>query len=428
MILNFKNIGMIQEAKINIDKLTIIAGQNDSGKSTIGKVLFAISNGMINLDKTFKIYKESAIKNILNEIANRLEVSSEYKEFDFSLFDDIYNFDRIFGIENIEKELFIGNTEVLDKLENYLYKVMLKEDIDIYLKDLSKIIKYTEKDEIIQKNALNHSLNLEFHNQINNVFSNEPAEIQLEMDNRNIVDLEIRNNQIFKVKQFRKIYTRDISYIEGPFIFNNLSRNNTKSEQIKNRMKNLEEKINSSYTYQEENYIEASLVEDKFKKFETMLNNSIGGIFKYSEKSKNFILEKDGNEIIISNIAMGVKSIAILNILLNIKFFKKDNILIIDEPEVHLHPKWQIEYARIITNLAKVFDTKILITTHSPYMIEAFDKFSQKEKISKNTNFYMLKKEKNTSIVKEVNSNLEEIYKELGSAFNDLDNLILGDL
>ena len=42
MILNLKNICAISDCKINIEKTNIIAGENSTGKSTIGKVLFVL--------------------------------------------------------------------------------------------------------------------------------------------------------------------------------------------------------------------------------------------------------------------------------------------------------------------------------------------------------------------------------------------------
>lgn len=42
MKLKLNNIGIIKEAEIKIDGLTVIAGKNDSGKSTVGKVLFTL--------------------------------------------------------------------------------------------------------------------------------------------------------------------------------------------------------------------------------------------------------------------------------------------------------------------------------------------------------------------------------------------------
>ena len=42
MRLNIQNFGIIESASVNINGLTVICGENDSGKSTIGKLLFAM--------------------------------------------------------------------------------------------------------------------------------------------------------------------------------------------------------------------------------------------------------------------------------------------------------------------------------------------------------------------------------------------------
>ena len=51
MRLKIKDFGKIQEAEIDWNGLTVIAGKNDTGKSTIGKLFFVIV-------KTFASYSE----------------------------------------------------------------------------------------------------------------------------------------------------------------------------------------------------------------------------------------------------------------------------------------------------------------------------------------------------------------------------------
>ena len=44
MKLKISNFAKIEEADIKIDGITVICGDNDTGKSTIGKILFAVFN------------------------------------------------------------------------------------------------------------------------------------------------------------------------------------------------------------------------------------------------------------------------------------------------------------------------------------------------------------------------------------------------
>jgi predicted ATP-binding protein involved in virulence len=49
-----------------------------------------------------------------------------------------------------------------------------------------------------------------------------------------------------------------------------------------------------------------------------------------------------------------------------------NGVILIDEPETHLHPRWQ---QRILTNLDKIFpNVQFVITTHSPQIITTVKK------------------------------------------------------
>lgn len=99
------------------------------------------------------------------------------------------------------------------------------------------------------------------------------------------------------------------------------------------------------------------------------------------------------------------------NILLTIFFISislsdsKENILIIDEPEISLHPKWQIEYLENISDLFYLNDIKIYIATHSPLLLTDLF-FDKNQKIDilysifhiKNSNIKVLEDESEKSI------------------------------
>ncbi len=73
-----KNIGKVKEANIKIDGITVIAGENDTGKSTISKVLFTVFNTFYNINKKIKMQKESSIKKIIDSsIYNKIDFSNE---------------------------------------------------------------------------------------------------------------------------------------------------------------------------------------------------------------------------------------------------------------------------------------------------------------------------------------------------------------
>lgn len=44
--------------------------------------------------------------------------------------------------------------------------------------------------------------------------------------------------------------------------------------------------------------------------------------------------------------------------------------IILDEPEIHLHPAWQLAFAEIIVLLQKELGMHVLMSTHSPYFLK----------------------------------------------------------
>ncbi|MDQ7066857.1 MAG: hypothetical protein Q9M40_02000 [Sulfurimonas sp.] len=51
MNLKLKNIGIVVEADIKLNGLTVIAGKNDSGKSTVGKSFCTLVSKTIKWDE-----------------------------------------------------------------------------------------------------------------------------------------------------------------------------------------------------------------------------------------------------------------------------------------------------------------------------------------------------------------------------------------
>ena len=56
MKLKIKNFAKIKEADVVIDGITVIAGENNTGKSTVGKILFSLFNSLSNVDE--KVFEE----------------------------------------------------------------------------------------------------------------------------------------------------------------------------------------------------------------------------------------------------------------------------------------------------------------------------------------------------------------------------------
>ena len=98
-------------------------------------------------------------------------------------------------------------------------------------------------------------------------------------------------------------------------------------------------------------------------------------------------------------------------------------VLVLDEPEIHLHPEWQLAYAELIVLLQKKFDLTIVITTHSPYFLDAIDVFSAKHEVSDKVNYYLAENDGKVSYLKNVTDHIDAIYKKLSDPMQELENI-----
>jgi len=99
------------------------------------------------------------------------------------------------------------------------------------------------------------------------------------------------------------------------------------------------------------------------KRFKKILNED-------GEKKIVFI-DNLGNEVNMSSFSTGEKQIVfrIGNLLKNLNNLE-NGIILIDEPETSLHPKWQRKYIEFLLDVFEGLDIQFIIATHSPYILQ----------------------------------------------------------
>lgn len=111
MKLTVKNIGIIEDANILLKGITVLAGENGTGKSTISKTVFSIFKSLYNYKKVVKEDKLNEVSRLLTNYLFDIADSG----FSFSLFrkisekfsNDIADHDRNqeYSSYEIEKKL-----------------------------------------------------------------------------------------------------------------------------------------------------------------------------------------------------------------------------------------------------------------------------------------------------------------------------------
>jgi len=136
-----------------------------------------------------------------------------------------------------------------------------------------------------------------------------------------------------------------------------------------------------------------------YLKFDNMLNSifqdmDINIKFQGLDRDKNiFFTNSLNHKVKIDNLSTGEREL--LNKIL--MFFIsdiRDTIILIDEPEISLHPSWQNRVVKLYQNIAEKFNNQIVIATHSPNIIASTPKESLR----------VLVKENGKIVVKNLNS------------------------
>ncbi len=89
---------------------------------------------------------------------------------------------------------------------------------------------------------------------------------------------------------------------------------------------------------------------------------------------KEIIFEENGKEMSISKLSSGEKQIVFRgSFLLKDKESSKGALILIDEPEISLHPSWQLKvlsfFKKLFTNNSGEQTSQLIISTHSPFII-----------------------------------------------------------
>jgi len=409
MKLILENIGIIEKADIDINGLTVIAGNNDSGKSTIGKIAYSLTKSFEDYELNFEKEKKKKVEMYFRHLYISIRRDIDLKQ-NAELRKLMDKFQIVRRIDN--KKLL----ELINKIKDFIDKdkikldPKIKEKLNVLFKEINKLFKGTESKNSKIIKSINQIFKSEFNNQINSVFTNESKISVLEGNNK-IINLTIKDNDIQydKSKKIDDIFPFDSSvFIETPFILT---------------YKNAFEYSKSIYHVEDLlNRLKRPNIGDK----DSILNikQIINGDIYFDEDENNFLFRKNFGKkkikINILNSASGIKSLGILQLLDKSGEFNKNLLLVIDEPEVHLHPDWQVEYAKLLIQLVKE-GVKVLITSHSPYLIEALNKFSKKEKLGEEVKFY-LSELNNTGkvIITDKTSNKECIFDKLSKPFERL--------
>jgi predicted ATPase len=467
--IKLNNIGLINNSTICLDGLTIITGKNNSGKTTVGKALYSLIDAVSNLTSKASYDRNQYIVNQLDSVAETMEFMRYFvfsNDFDdnsenisfmkkypalVSLFSREFRHEiSLTECENIaiklQQELDeISPSELINikDIHYYVRKVMnrkkdnettnnilqiIEEQIIRAKSILSDMFVAINKDSQLidyARESINQTLKLEFSGQIQPAsFDVEDSEIEITDESKCCFNIKIINNSIknsgepvFYTSPYKKAL-----FIDNPFVLDEINpvrrfiRNSllVNTESILNPHNIVSHNQKLRYILRDTNQpsiFEQTLINDNFRKVKQDIDSIIPGTFEFSSSGDFYI--QNGNKLRVSNLATGSKMFSIIKILLEKGYLGKETILILDEPEAHLHPSWQNRFAEMIVLLVKELDVNIVLTTHSSNFVLALDAYMRKYDIEDKTNFYR------TDTTEDGHVDYSCINKDIGSIYQD---------
>lgn len=193
-------------------------------------------------------------------------------------------------------------------------------------------------------------------------------------------DLRLSVNNPYSGKRFNET---DILYLDKNRLFQTRTGtyNNTRFDRLMsdfnfqyikntNNIEDLNIELNNKV---KKDKIENAFLENAIKKFQTISGYHVWLDFidNYRPfKNSSFVLKENNNiQIPLSSIGSGFEML--FSLIYSYYLSKQNNkkmIILIDEPELHLHPDVQKKFVDFLLEISK--DTQVIITTHSPILVK----------------------------------------------------------
>lgn len=407
MKIKLQNIGIIEEANINIDGITLIAGQNDSGKSTVGKILYCLIKGFNQSEDLFQENRNRMISYYYQDILKELKKNWKEDIIDYQtreISDDwITRIDELVSKDPIPDEIKKTILTKISHLKGYFKKQyntidQKQEEIESWLRS-----------EITRIHNIFNVPKKEFEIQIEDLLGNAKIE--------NLFKGITSGNTYLKLDNNLETYYKEAYYIESPLIIDDSLQRFVGKDSTQGHARSRQEELAKSLS----NPLSISL---DYSKIYSEISKIINGEITI-DLLEGVRYKKNEQEIDIQNTAVGIKSFGLIQLLLKNNRLNNRTLLIIDEPEVHLHPTWQVKYAEILVKLSKDFDIPMVLTSHSPYFIEAIEAYSKKNNYENSTNFYFAKKNEDglSSKIIDVTKDISPILSSISEAFYKIQDI-----
>lgn len=402
-----KNLGKIKQANFNIRPITVLTGQNGTGKSFFTKTFYSVLN-VVN-KSAYHIWVSNSIHQV-NMLLDVFVTKISYPaQRDFQLKHDILN-----HLSTLQKNLDMASE--WDNFNDYLdYAETRDVDVDVILhiiksyqgeveskpkklmsaraplnsltKELTRLKGLLSDSRKGYANSLADSLTSEIKDnfQVANLgdlvqFSKEFAEIEVDelmrikiMSNGGF-NFSLGSDFINEVSSLsRVVFFESPAYWKVRDALNAAKEHHSLPTYLRKKSNNVLTGV-PKYFYDLDSALKTASKEDTAEGIDSLcatLQKELGGEFIFNDNNLVF-KSVSGQEISKNLISFGMTNIGMIHALLKNNVITSGSFVFIDEPETNLHPQWQVMLMELLVKLADA-NVNIVIATHSIDMLKALE-------------------------------------------------------
>lgn len=397
-----QGLGKIENLSLEVKPLTVIAGENSSGKTFTTKSIYCVLEAL-NQNHLLRAFREQADTFI--RLVNRYESS---------LMPRIAKQDDEF-LAQLRESFVSAANEITDclislslldhpKLEGMLAEkkeqlLLLRDAIHSYLPQRNSIEKIKKSEPflldavktLIQIDRILNSSKETVSNYIAKALtdnfkanyqvtrlselinSNKKNEAKIKIENIGELLFSHKDETSFTfeakaIHQIQKI--EHVVFIDSPIYLR--IREGLRKPQIRylthNReLKGYPEYIDNLYRFVDRKYMDAP--EEEFSRLSMELQETMSGKLMVNKAGEIHYHDESGDPAPLSLTATGVSNLGLIDLLIRNSVIKTGSFLIIDEPEAHIHPKWQVLLMDVLYKMAQA-GVNVIIATHSLDMLK----------------------------------------------------------
>lgn len=402
MRLVLERVGNIKRAMVHIDSVTTLAGPNNSGKTTIAKALDALLTPLVDLGSRVH---EKRRQSLVSSVEEWLSASFSHpmrsnlsQQLTNTIF-DAFATDHSFTVDGLwlAEQLDDGTKE----------KIRRSKRGEEALAAINMVLRRGDeeyRDFIFAQELYHH-----FKGQVTSFGSKEPSVVELV----DMCTLTIGAHHAIRTDLGNGGQdVQSVVYLPASRLLHDDASLATKR---------LYDQLSKPPIFGDRNLtLEAyESTRRNIQVFNTMIDELIGGKLVHTANTLAFVETAHPFEKInLGNVASGMLSFAYLAKLIENGTLRRNSVLIIDEPEMNLHPEWQIQFADLLVLLHKELHVISLLISHSPYFIRAVERSLAQHEIK--GSFYRMRREEGSLLCDDVTDDLKSVYNDLYRPFEEL--------